>query len=65
VQQVLLIGVYVPARACACMCVSGRVGVRMRICVYSLANPAFNAYAPCYDVICALSVFATFLEIIS
>ena len=35
----------------ACMWLPGRVGVCMRIHVYSFANPARNAYAPYCDVI--------------
>ena len=35
-----------------CMCVCARVGVCMRVRACSVAYPACNSYAPCFDVIC-------------
>jgi hypothetical protein len=48
--------------ACACMWTPGRVGVCIRIRVFSLANPAHNAYAPYCDVICGTSIFTVFFR---
>jgi hypothetical protein len=50
---------------CACLraraYVLGRVGVCTHISAFILSNPACNAYAPCFDVICSLSVQSYFL----
>ena len=48
--------IYLCARARAC--VSGRVGMCVRVC--SLAYPACNAYAPYCDVICGLCLHDIF-----
>jgi hypothetical protein len=60
-QYVLLTGLCVRA----CMWVSGRVGVCMRIRAYTLANPARNVYAPYCEVICGPSVFSIFFGTVS
>jgi hypothetical protein len=51
--------------ACAFMWVPGHVGFYMRMCAYSLPYPAFNAYAPYFDVICGPSGSTTFFDTIS
>jgi hypothetical protein len=58
---------------CVCACVSayGRlcvpcsVSVCTRVRAYSLAYPAYNAYAPYCDVICGLYGSTIFFDIIS
>jgi hypothetical protein len=63
-EYFLLVCVYMRARTCVHV-VTGRVGVCMRIRVCSLANPAWNAYAPYCDVICGPSYSTPFFDIIS
>jgi hypothetical protein len=50
---------------CVCMWIRVRVGVCMRISACSLANSAWNAYAPYCDVTCRPSVSTQFFDIIS
>ena len=60
-QQELLIDLCVRA----CMLVAYRMGVCMRMNACSLANLAWNAYAPYCDVVCDLSLSTIFFGIIS
>ena len=57
--------IFLRVRARTCMWVPGRVGVSMRGRACSLANPARNAYAPCFDVICGPSVSIIIFDLIS
>ena len=63
-QKLFHISLCVCAHPCVCVWVPGRVDVCMRARACSLAYSACNAYTP-YWVICSMSGFTKFFDIIS
>jgi hypothetical protein len=60
----LLLPYYIFVCVCACVWVPGRVGMCMRVRTCGLAYPAYNSYAPYFEVICGSSGSTIFFDII-